>query len=214
MSTGAVSRRNIADEQRIREAEAWNQYFAQVEGFALDAAGAVEAGWAAAFNALREEGATIGNFMEGLFRSLAGSAIGALSEYAGGKARQAFIEAAESLAMGIKMLGNPLTTPFAAANFSAAAKFAGVGALWAGLAGGAGVGGASVASGGGTRGGRVGDVRSSRDAGLDYAKQTEAQSHTYIYLDPFNPSNPVHSKQIGKAVDLNVQLSGKPAWVR
>ena len=214
ISTGAVSRRNIADEQRARENVAWNKYFDQVEGFALDASDAIEGAWRSAFGAMMEEGATVGNFMEGMFRSLSGSALGAVAQYAGGKARVAFIEAAEALAQGIKMLGNPLTTPFAAANFTAAAKYAGVGALWAGLAGGAGVGGSAVAGGGGGRGGRASDPRSSRDAGLDYAKQTESQSITYVYVDPFNPSNPVHSRQIGKAVDLNVQLSGKPDWVR
>ena len=147
------------------------------------------------------------------FGNIAAGALAAVGASANAKARESFAEALSegALAIGALAAGN---IPAASLHGKAAASHLAAGAAWSALAGGMGAGARAMGGGGGLPGGAGGRGAYDRNPGGRYASQTEAQSVTYVYVDPFNPSNPVHSRQVGKAVDLNVQLSGKPAWVR
>lgn len=178
------------------------EYWQQVTDAARDAATQVASVWQDTFALMMDEGATFGNFFEGVGRGAAGALAGVLAEYARGEAAKHFAEAigAAAYALGFTAHGNFASASAAAAS---AAEHAAAGTAFAALAG------AAAAGQGAMRNRAPG---STYDQGLSRVERMEfdAQPIT-IYVDPFNPANPVHTRQIGKAVRLEVRLDGKSA---
>ena len=144
------------------------------------------------------------------FGNIAAGALAAVGARANAKARESFADALTegALAVGAFAAGNPVK---GAGHAKAAASHLAAGAAWSALAGGMGAGARAVGGGGGRTGGGVGGY--DRNPGGGTARGVEAHNITYIYLDPFDSRNPVHTRQIGKAMDTHVQLSGRPDWV-
>lgn len=156
-----------------------------------------------AFALMMDEGATVGNFFEGLARGVAGAMSGIIAEFATGKAKENFAAALEAAAyaLGFTSHGNFAS---ASAAWASAAQHTAAGLGWAALAGGAAAGGQAV---------RTRSPGSTFDAGLSTAQRSERENQPLqIYIDPFNPGNPVHVRQIGKGMELDVRLTGRPAW--
>jgi hypothetical protein len=154
---------------------------------------------------------TIGDAFAGLGAGIAADILGGLKQIATAKVAENIARAFEAFAMGFGFTALQKYDSAAAAvtagkgHLAAAAKWGALGAV---------TGGASGAF-GGMGSGRGGDAH--RGAGIygrEAAGNTQPQNITYVYVDPFNPKNPVHSRQIGKAVDLHVELAGRPEWAR
>lgn len=181
------------------------ELFAKIETASQHAAYEMASAFEDAFNLMREQGATIGNLFEGLGRGLAGSMLQGLAEFARGKIKENIAAAVEAAAyaLGFTSHGNFAS---ASAAWSSAAQHSAAAVAWAAAAGGAGAGRSAVT------GGRGAVPVSTRDAGLGRAERAEFQARPVtIYVDPFNPANPVHTKQIGKAVAVEVRLGGRTA---
>jgi hypothetical protein len=70
------------------------------------------------------------------------------------------------------------------------------------------------ALGGRIGGGSSGGPSGVRDPGQGFTRQMAAETpFVIINMDPMNPQNPVHARQIGRAMDLEVRIGGRPAWV-
>ena len=198
-------------EQMNLHMEMWMEKHGAMQSAAQNAAANVVGVWSEAFRQIIAEGATMGEFISGIGRGMAGAFLSGLADLASAKVAENIARAFEMFAMGFGFtaLGNGLS--------AAKAKQAGVGHLAAAAkwgAFGAVVGGAGAAAGGGGGGGG-GNVHAGGGAyGREAADKTEPHNITYVYVDPFNPTNPVQTRQIGKAMDLHVQLSGKPEWSR
>lgn len=130
---------------------------------------------------------------ENLGRGILAAMMTPLAEIAMNKASWNFIQAAEDVADGIRALGSPFTAGLAGFYFTAAAKHAAVGAMWAALGGS--IGGAAsaiVASGHGL---------SRRDTGREKAdKSTQMGPDIHIYVDGVDPNNPRHQQLIGTTI--------------
>jgi hypothetical protein len=152
------------------------------------------------FALMIDEGATVGNFFEGMARSAAGAVGQIIAEFAAGKAKEHFASAigAAAYALGFTSTGNFAS---ASAAWAAAAEHTAAGLAFSALAGAAAAGGQAV---------RSRAPGSTFDAGLSTARDAEREpGQVIVYIDPFNPSNPVHVQQIGKGMELDVRLGGK-----
>jgi hypothetical protein len=191
-----------ANEDALRES------MERIQEISQEAAYQMSSAFQDAFALMMEEGATFGNFMEGIARGIAGSMLAGLAQYAQGKAAENVAEAIEAgaEALGFTSHGN---FPSAAAAWAEVGQRTLAAAAWSALAGGAG------AARGAVTGGAGAIPPSSRPAGLDAAERAERRGQpVVVYVDPFNPGNPVHVRQIGKAVELDVRLGGTPEWAR
>lgn len=182
--------------------------FPRIQEAATSAAFEMTAAFEDAFRMMMEEGATMANFFEGVGRGLAGSMLQGLADFFRVKVKQniaAAIEAA-AYALGFTSHGN---FPSAAAAWGAAAEHTAAATAWATAAGASGAGRAAVT------GGRGAAPASVRDAGLGTARDIDRrQQPVIINIDPFNPANPVHTKQVGQAMELEVRLGGRRNWSR
>ena len=208
------------EQEKMREQvnatyDLWLDRHAGIENAAQSAASAVVDTWAAAFGQIGEEGADLGSFMETLGRGMGAALLNGLAQLASGKVAENIARAFEQFALAASYAATPGLQLFAPGAAAAGKGFLLAAAKWGLVGGVAAAAGGAVSGGGG--GGRSGGGDVHRGGGLygrEAADRTEPKSHTYIYIDPFNPTNPVHSRQVGKAVDLNVQLAGKPEWAR
>lgn len=170
-------------------------FFDKVADGSFAAADALTEAFGGAFENMRTEGLTIGNFFEGFFQSIGKAASGALADYAKKKSTENFLKAAESVADGLRALANPLTAGTAPMYFGAAAKFAAVGALWGAAFGAAGSIGASLSGGGG--GGHGGVSRAGR-AAADGAEKRGPEVH--VYVDGIDPNNARHQDLVASTM--------------
>lgn len=177
--------------------------FEDIQSASATAAEAMSDAFQDAFALMFEEGVTIGNFFEGLGRSMAGGVLQGLAQIARGKVAENLAYAIE---MGAKALGLSFLNPVGAATSSASAgQHLAAAAAWAAIAGGAGAGAGAV---------RSRAPGSTFDAGLSIAQNADREiPPVIINIDPFNPANPVHTKQVGRAMELEVRLAGKSVWV-
>ena len=194
----------------------WLDRHAGIENAAQSAAAGVVDAWAWAFGQIGQDGANLGSFIETLGRGMGAALLNGLAQLASGKVAENIARAFEQFALAASYAATPGLQLFAPGAAAAGKGFLLAAAKW-GLVGGVAAAAGGAVGGGGGRGGSGYGGGVHRGGGLygkDAADRTQPQSHTYIYIDPFNPTNPVHSRQVGKAVDLNVQLSGKPEWAR
>ena len=217
---GRVADAFAKEQEKMREQvnatyDLWLDRHAAMESAAQGTAAGVVDAWAWAFGQIGQEGANLGSFIETLGRGMGAALLGGLSQLASGKVAENIARAFEQFALAASYAATPGLQLFAPGAAAAGKGFLLAAAKWGLVGGVAAAAGGAVGGGGGRGGGRYGDVH--RGGGLygkDAADRTQPHNITYVYVDPFNPSNPVHSRQVGKAVDLNVQLSGKPEWAR
>lgn len=177
-----------------------------IESSSERVAGTISNAFARTFQFMIDEGATVGSFIEGLSRNMAAAVLDGISQLATGKVAENIALAIEfgARALGFGSLGN---FPSASAAGAAAAQHIAAATAWGALAGGS-----AVLSGASTTGRSAG---SSYDRGLSRSERTEISSQPItVYIDPFNPNNPVHVKQVGNAVALDVRLGGRRAVSR
>jgi hypothetical protein len=150
---------------------------ANVEQVSQHAAYVMSSAFEDAFRTMMREGATVGNFFEGLGRGLAGAMLSGLAEVATGKAAENIARAIEAGAMGLMgHVGAAAAVP----------GFLGAAAAWSALAGGAGAGRSAVT------GGR-GHLTGYRDPGAGIAQRAEKMgAEIHINVDGVDPSNPRH----------------------
>jgi hypothetical protein len=208
IGAGARSASFVEPRELSRVEQGFYDLWTNVTAASENAAYQMSAAFEDAFRLMLEEGATVGNFFEGLGRGLAGSMLQGLSDFFRVKVKQniaAAIEAA-AFALGFTSHGNFAS---ASAAWASAGQHAAAAAAYAAAAGASGAGRAAIT------GGRGAAPASTRDVGLDAARgTTPAISQALIYVDPFNPANPIHVRQIGKGMALDVRLSGKPEWAK
>lgn len=179
----------------------------QWESDADEAAYNIASSFQDAFERMREDGATLNNFMQGIFRGMAGFALAGIASFAEGKAKENFAAAIEkgAEALGFAAHGN---APAAALAWKSAAEHVAAGVAWGALAGGAG------AARGGVTGGAGAIPQNTRDAGLNtFDQATLQQPAVYVYVNPLDKSNPAAVKQLGKMLDVHVELSN-PEWAK
>ena len=218
------SAKDIADsfnhqQERMREQvtqtyDLWMDRNAEIENAVQSMASSVVGAWASAFEQIGQEGADLGSFMETLGRGMGGALLGGLAQLASGKVAENIARAFEQFALAASYASTPGLQLFAPGAAAAGKGFLLAAAKWGLLGGVAGAASSAVGGGGGLQRGGYGDVH--RGGGLygkDAADRTQPHNITYVYVTPFDPNNPVQTRQIGKAMDLHVQLSGKPEWV-
>lgn len=180
--------------------------FQRIQAISQEAAYQMASAFQDAFQLMRDEGATIGNFFEGIGRGIAGSMLAGIAQMAQGKAAENIAAALEAAAyaLGFTSHGNFAS---ASAAWASAAQHGVAATAWAALAGGAGMGRGAVTGGAGAIPG------STRDAGLSTAEAARQDPAPIILeLNVFDPSNPVIAKSVGQALALDVRLTGTPAW--
>lgn len=142
---------------------------------------------------------------EALGRGILAALVGGIAEWAMLKARANFIMAAEAVAEGWKMLGDPFTAGFAAAKFASAAKLAAVGAMWAAFGGVAGAGAASLTS----NAHGLNRNASAHEPGSERVDDSRRQGpDIHIHIDGVDPKNPRHQKLIGDTIEEWAELTG------
>jgi hypothetical protein len=176
--------------------EVWNSV-------AQTAAGNFTAAWEDAFTLLMRDMGSLADFGEKVARGLAAGVLGALAQYAQSKVAENIALAAENVAKGLAASVTPGGQAAAAAFYGAAKGNLGAAALWGVLAGGAG--GASNAVGGGGAAPAGGTVAASR---VD-PNAAGGRGEVHVYIDAFDPQNPVHYKAVGQAVRNVAQTSGR-----
>lgn len=136
---------------------------------------------------------------ETLGRGLLASMISPLGDFAMIKARKAFAESAEQVAYGWAALSNPITRPLAGGHFLAAAKFAGVGALWSALGGGVNAGASAIRS--GSPGlGQMNAKRTRYDSSTRADDSRRTGSDIHIFIDGVDPRSARHQELLGKTI--------------
>lgn len=151
------------------------------------------------FELMREEGATVGNFLEGVLRGVGAAGLAGLAEYAQGKARENIAAAiqAGAEALGFTSHGN---FPSAGAAWASAAQHAAAAVAWGAVVGGAGVAGSAMTT---IRGG------GGRDAGLDRAERAERMGmEVNLWLNPWDPSNPLMQDSVYAAHQVAAERWG------
>lgn len=142
---------------------------------------------------------------ENMGRAMIAAMMSPFSEYFMLKARENFIYAAEAVAMGFKVMGNPFTAALAPVLFSAAAKHAAVGSMWAALGGG--VGGIATSVMGNMHG--LNPNSNANEPGSDRVDDSRRQGpDIHIYIDGVDPKNPRHQRLIGDTVAEWSELTG------
>lgn len=177
----------------------------RMEGHAERAAFEMSDAFQDAFALMLESGITFQNFFEGMGRSIAGIAGRIVAEFAAGKAKEHFAAAigAAAYALGFTSHGNFAS---ASAAWSSAGQHTAAGLAFSALAGGAAAGGQAV---------RSRAPGSTYDAGLSTAQRAEREpGRIEIWIDTFSENNPSHVRKVGRAMDLNVHLTGRPDWAR
>lgn len=161
----------------------------RIDGIATDVAGGVADAWQDAFSLMIEEGATVGNFFEGLGRGIASSLGGALAEFAAGEAKKHFASAigAAAFALGFSSHGNFAS---AAAAWSSAAQHTAAGLAFSAISGGAAAGAGAV---------RSRAPGSTFDSGLSIGREGATSRERlgpeiHIYVDGIDPRNPDHQR--------------------
>jgi hypothetical protein len=183
--------------------------FARIEDRSREAAETVASEWAGVFSQIGDEITSIGGLFDALWGGVLAGAGMAVAAEAKSRAGKSAMEAIEEGAKAVSAfaLGK---LPQAGAHLAAAAKWASVTAGWSALAGGA----MQVAGAG--RGGYSGAGTPAMDRNPGRGGQEGAERHTYVYVSvqPFDPKSPVQAHQVGKAVKLHYELSGKPEWAK
>jgi hypothetical protein len=188
-------------------ADIWRDSMQGVETAAQMAAMGVTQSWAGAFQRMMEDGKLTGDTIKGVFAGMGAAVLGALAQMAAGKVAENIALAFEQTAKGMGLAANPLTAPLAPIAFASAKGHLVSAAKWAALGAVAG-GAAGAVSGAG--GGRHGYTSPASDpAGRQLDRAEAARTPAIIYIDPFNPANPVHVRQIAKGMELDVRLGGK-----
>jgi len=191
-----------------RTEQAFYDLYSNITAASDTAAYEMSAAFEDAFRLILQEGATVGNFFEGLGRGAGGALLQGLADFFRVKVKQniaAAIEAA-AFALGFASHGNFAS---ASAAWASAGQHAAAATAYAAAGGLSGAGRAAIT------GGRGASPSTSRDVGLATARGTTPTiPQAIIYVDPFNPGNPIHVQQIGKGMALDVRLNGKPDWVR
>lgn len=178
-----------------------------VENASAEAAYQMVSSFQDAFNLMREEGASISNFFEGVGRGMAGALLAGLAGFAQGKAKEniaAAIEAA-AYALGFSAHGNFAS---AGAAWGAAAQHSAAAVAWGVLGGGAG------AARGGVAGGRGAIPASTRDVGLGNAQNASGRgTEVHIHIDPLDPSRPAYQRNVYTAQQYAMERFGENARV-
>jgi len=174
---------------------------------AQTAASNFSAAWEDAFTLLMRDMGSLADFGEKVARGLAAGFLGALAQYAQSKVAENIALAAENAAKGLAASVTPGMQAAAAGFYGAAKGNIGAAALWGVLAGGSG--GASNAVGGSGSAPAGGTVAASR---VDPFAQG-GRGEVHVYIDAFDPSNPVHYKAVGQAVRNVAQTSGRDVIV-
>lgn len=200
--------RFVAQDSAHELAGAWLDANRGMVFAAQDAALGVMDAWGTAFQRIMEDGKITGDTVAGVFANMGAAALGSMAQMAAGKVAENIANAFESFALSSKLTAlGALPLAAAAANAGrgylvSAAKWGAVGAVSGGAAG---------AMGG--RGGGSGYTPSGFDpVGRQMDRTNTQPPPAIIYIDPFNPANPVHARQAGKALDLDVRLGGTPEW--
>lgn len=147
-----------------------------------------------AFDLMREDAVTTGNFLEAVFRGFGAAALQGLAQYAGGKVKENIALAIEegARALGFTALGNFASTGAAA---SSAAGHLAAAAAWGVLAGGAGSAGNALTGRGGGHG-----MTNNRDAGAGIASRAErAGAEVHVYINPWDANNPGMQRSVAEA---------------
>lgn len=169
-------------------------------GYAQEAAYQMSTAFQDAFQLMMDEGMTLGNFMEGLGRGMAGSILAGVAQIAQVKSAEMFVRAIEAGATAL------LTKDPAAA--ASVPKWLAAGTGYAALAGLASAGRAGVTGGGGAF------PVSTRDAGLSTARDAERMGpEVHIYIDPLDPHNPAYQRNVYAARQFAGERFGENATV-
>ena len=192
-----------------RDVSMWEEFFWTVQDGAEQTGDLMADTFSRSFDLLFSNLDDLNQAFGDFFGNIAAGALAAISTEARGRAQMSF---ADALTAGAKAAGAMASGNVASAGgyATAAAKHLAAGAAWSAIAGGMGAGARGV--GGSVGGGRIGGGGYDRNPGGRAAGQIDGQTIVYVAVDPFNPKNPVHSQQVGKAVDLHVELSGRPEW--
>lgn len=198
---GAVSIRPTTYDPEIIAAfaERWREEHAAMESVATNFAHGVAAAWQDAFAIMFDGMEDMSDVAEALGRGMAAALLGGLAQFASGKVAENIAQAFEQVALGSgrAALGDLIG---AGGHYKAAAEHGVAAAAWGVLAGGAAAGQGAVSGGGAS--GRSGGLQSGAfdPAGrvADGLEQRGAETH--IYIDPIDPNNPVHQREIGRLV--------------
>jgi|GEM_PF-6454718 len=188
-------------------ADTWRNSYAEIENAAQGAAQNIMAVWSDAFAQLIFEGATLNQFIGGVFRGMAQAAIAGVADLARTKVAENIARAFEMFAMSFGRIA--ILDPVGAS----AARRAGVGHLvaagkWGAFGALAGAAGGALGGGGG--GGNVGQSR----AGERTTESAErGRSEIHIYVDGVDPSNPRHQELTRSALERARQRYGQNAGV-
>ncbi|MFA5604193.1 MAG: hypothetical protein WDA12_05035 [Bacilli bacterium] len=155
-----------------------------VQAHSENAANAISYAFHNAFMLMHEDAVTVGNFVEGVMRSLGSSGLAAISDWAHGKVKANMAEAIEqgARALGFYATGN---VPAASAAASSAAQHLAAAAAWGVLAGGSG-----ALSGIVMERPSGGSPSSSRDSGIGMAERSDPVGpEVHVYFDPLDPNS-------------------------
>lgn len=160
---------------------------------------------------LFEEGASIGDFFENVFRATGKGAIAMLANIAEAKATENALEAAEQFARAI---GAAFTNPPAVgAHLAAGAQHMAIAAAWGALGGVAG-GTANAIGPRGVPAGRGDIPRAPGDtSGRLFDGMRPPQTEVHVYVDPFDPSRPAIQRQVYAAQQFARERFGDNARV-
>jgi len=93
----------------LASARPWAEVFLDLENHAEGAAEVMANAWASAFQRMKEEGATVGNFLGGIARSIGKAMLSAVATFAGKRAQQAMAEALGAIADALRNASSPWT---------------------------------------------------------------------------------------------------------
>lgn len=181
-------------------ANRWREQHAEMESVAVNAAHGIAGAWSDAFGLLFEDADNAGKAITQLGRQIGGALLGGLAQFASGKIAENIASAFEEIAKGTASAaaGN---APGAALHYKAAGEH-GLAAIKWGIVGGIGSGAQSALTNSGGSGSRSGGLRSGAfdPAGRIADGLEQRGTETHIYIDPIDPNNPVHQREVGRLV--------------
>jgi hypothetical protein len=206
---------DAVQEAAARGAQAWDDAIQRILDSSQDMQAAftnvaygISDAFADAFGLIFKEGLTLGKFIAVLGKQIGAALLGGLATYAGGKVAENIAQAFENHARATAAMASGFMNldpaAFIAAGLYEAAASQDVisAAKWAVLAGAASAASGALSSagggsgGGGGGGGRQAPAGASNIGGQEAEDATKNGPQVIIYVDGFNPQNPVHQEKV------------------
>jgi hypothetical protein len=204
-----------AIEQMQYLVDLWREQHATMLSIVQDTASGVLDAWSGAFAQLFQEGQTLGGFLGEMFKSIGLAGLSSLAQYAKAKVAENIAGAFEAKAKATAAAANPLTAALAPGYLAAVGMHQAAAVKWLGYSALIGVASGGLGSIGGGGGGSGGGFPAPRDAGVGIAAQVPPpEMNVQVFVQPFNPNDPVQARGIGDGINLDVQLRGTPPWMR